>query len=447
MIEKLHLALPGDPVSGSMTIKNLIMLHEHRDVIVKLDFPKNASFRLVCREEPFYSPVKKKQCTEFTFSAGEEVHIWLSKFHMRKIMIERLTSEGWNDHGFIDPRQDDGADYSPLAARPAPIILRFGLPNSPIGSTVKIPKAEATIPPEYLMELKRCHQSAADASSAGQSLLRLWETDKFPSLSREEGMRECHAYPQEPEYCCLVEIRPETELYRRLLYKESIVRLASPNDARLVADALVTTLGQVADKAVLIRELRGLQPRFIIRTIGGVEKKFIVIPGYSGLRRFLTASAYGVANAKVVTITAGKMSIGQLAAQAGRGIRDTLAPGITRKVLIVGLLLDTVQWLAEGDLEAEGLLAKWTTTLLATGITAGLLPFITAGFGGAAMLIGAPAFALVFTVGGVVVFVTYEIGRILRALDVEDNIYILYKRLRAAWVSDLALIGYDDFVK
>jgi hypothetical protein len=85
--------------------------------------------------------------------------------------------------------------------------------------------------------------------------------------------------------------------------------------------------------------------------------------------------------------------------------------------------------------------------LLATGITAGLLPFITAGFGGAAMLIGAPAFALVFTVGGVVVFVTYEIGRILRALDVEDNIYILYKRLRAAWVSDLALIGYDDFVK
>ncbi|MDR1339820.1 MAG: hypothetical protein LBK58_07200 [Prevotellaceae bacterium] len=273
MIEKLHLALPGDPVSGSMTIKNLIMLHEHRDVIVKLDFPKNASFRLVCREEPFYSPVKKKQCTEFTFSAGEEVHIWLSKFHMRKIMIERLTSEGWNDHGFIDPRQDDGADYSPLAARPAPIILRFGLPNSPIGSTVKIPKAEATIPPEYLMELKRCHQSAADASSAGQSLLRLWETDKFPSLSREEGMRECHAYPQEPEYCCLVEIRPETELYRRLLYKESIVRLASPNDARLVADALVTTLGQVTDKAVLIRELRGLQPRFIIRTIGGVEKK------------------------------------------------------------------------------------------------------------------------------------------------------------------------------
>jgi hypothetical protein len=139
------------------------------------------------------------------------------------------------------------------------------------------------------------------------------------------------------------------------------------------------------------------------------------------------------------------MSIGQLAAQAGRGIRDTLAPGITRKVLIVGLLLDTVQWLAEGDLEAEGLLAKWTTTLLAAGITIGLTPFITAGLG--VIFTSVPAFALVCAVGAAVIVVNIIIGEVLRAIDVEDNIYILYKRLHAAWVSDLALIGYDDLFK
>jgi hypothetical protein len=257
---KLYLALPGDPVSGSMMRKNLIMLHEHRDVVIKLDFPENASFRLVCREEPFYSPAKKKQCTEYAFSTGEEVHIWLSKFHMRKIEIEKQTNEGWFIYGFIDPREYDGTDYSPLAARPAPIILHFGPVNSPIGTTVKIPPAQATIPAEYLTELKQCHQSATGASLSGNSLLRLWEIDKFPSMTREEGMRECHAYPQEPEYCCLVEIQPETELYHLLPKGETVVKLAQSYDARLVVDALVATLGQVADKSALVKELQGLVP-------------------------------------------------------------------------------------------------------------------------------------------------------------------------------------------
>ncbi|MDR2745188.1 MAG: hypothetical protein LBB66_08380 [Desulfovibrio sp.] len=257
-------------------------------------------------------------------------------------------------------------------------------------------------------------------------------------------MRECHAYPGEPEYCGLVEIQPETELYHLLSESEVVVHLAGLNDARMVADALVATLGQVADRAALVNELKGMKPRFITREVGGVVKKFIVIPGYAGLRRFLTASLYGIANAKVVTITASNMSMGQLAAQSGKYARDIFVPGIARKVLIVGLLLDTVQWLASGDQEAERLFAEWTTTWLATGITAGLTPFIAAALGLA--FASAPAW-LAFAVGFFVVLVGVGIGWALHEIGVNDHIYNLYKRLREAWASDLALIGYDDYVE
>jgi hypothetical protein len=84
---------------------------------------------------------------------------------------------------------------------------------------------------------------------------------------------------------------------------------------------------------------------------------------------------------------------------------------------------------------------------LATGITAGLTPFIAAAVLGVFPILASMPVALAFVVGGAIVMVGFSIGLVLHEISINDHLYALYKRLSEAWASDLALIGYDDYVE
>jgi hypothetical protein len=461
-ISKLYIELPGDTIAGSMTVKNMILLHEHRDVIIKLDFPAQSSFRLVSREKPFYDPKIQHQRTEYPFSSGEEIHIWLSKFHESKLVVEKQTQEGWKQYIVIDPLEFDGTKYLHRLARPAPIIIKAGPQGGPIGTTVTLPRAETTIPSNYRSELYQMHQSTTDQEESAEegttqtaALLRMWEVNKFPSMSREVGTHMLQAHQSEPESLCVVEIQRGTELYNWLPDNDTVI----PYDAelwgmwRLVVDALIATLGKVAEESKLARDLIGVKFDVEVKKICGVVKKFIIFKGYAGLRPYLNAAKYGIANVKVVTLTARHMTMGELAAQSAQNVRQPFVAGwsVPRKVLVIGLLADSFQWLTEGNQDMERLVAKWSVTLVGTVITSALAPFIAAGVGqilakvsGVAVGTAIPGIGILIAVGVVVIFVGFAIGYALDSIGAEDAFYNLYKTLRDALMGDLAIIGYDD---
>lgn len=455
-VSKLYIELPGDPVSGSMSAKNMIMLHEHRDVIIKLDFPEETSFRLVSKGKKFYDPKSKSQRAEYPFAPGEEVHIWLSKFHQGGLEIEMDGPGGWTRHSHLDPLEFDGADYSHNLARPAPIIIKSGEPGSPIGETLNPPKTNSSIPHDYKAKLAQSHQSAlpkvplapAHQSTKTESpLLRVWDISKFPSISREEGMRMCHAYSPEPAYAGIVEIHPATELYRVLPDKDTVVHTIKGIDGagRMVIDAITATLGQCYDRAKLVTDLMKAEFYFDIKVVNGVLKKFVIFKKYAGLRQFFTGTRYKFNNATVLTITAKSLSMGELAKHSAQGVRDSFTKGAAPAVLLIGFAIDTAQWLAEGNLEFERLFAKWTTTLLGTVIVTALVPFITAAVGGfIAGIAGVTAAGIAIGVGVAVIFVGVAVGSVLYAFGAEEYFYNLFKRLRSAWNESLENIEQYD---
>lgn len=454
-ISKLYIELPGDPVSSSMTTKNMIMLHEHRDVIIKLDYPEEASFRLVSRGRTFYDPKSKIQRTEYPFAPGEEVHIWLSKFHQEGLEIEIDGPGGWTRHSHLDPLELDGADYSHDLARPAPIIIKSGEPGSPIGETLKYSEASSSIPQEYKGALAQSHQStlpnvplapAHQSTKTASPLLRTWDINKFPSIPREEGMRMCHAYPPEPEYAGIVEIHPGTELYRRLSDNEGLIHKIRGMDgaSRMVIDAVIATLGQCYDRAKLVEDLKTADFTIDKKIINGERKLFVIFRRYAGLRQFFTGTRYSSANSKVLTITAKYLSLGELSKHSAPSVRNSFTKGAGPVVLGIGFLLDTAQWLVEGHLEIERLLAKWATTLFGTVIVSALVPFITAVVGSLLGTVVTTA-TVAISVGAIVIVIGVIVGLALSAFEAEDRMYRLFKSLEKGWNENLYRIGqfYD----
>lgn len=103
------------------------------------------------------------------------------------------------------------------------------------------------------------------------------------------------------------------------------------------------------------------------RVIQRQGKNFIVLSGYAGLRRYLTAPVYGVGNPKVI-----KMGIGQAAAKGALKSGAVLT-------LILSPAVRTLEWLFTDELKTmEAMLAHVATDIAKGFITAGAAYF-TAG--------------------------------------------------------------------
>ena len=438
--------------------KNLVILQEHRDLIVKLEYPQNSSFRLYSPEKRFYDPLRKEQTDERLFASGEDVHLWLSKFHQPKIQLQRKGEDGqWEDYSFIDPAGWDTEDYSALIARPAPIILKVGPPGSPIGTSMKPPKPGGTMAEDYKPKLADYLQSTLDPSASKSGFLRQWQTGKFP----EVDVRSCHPAPdtqQEPDVSFVFEVTPDLTLFRYTSETEEEGTL-SVNDGltasdladavdkalkKLVAevdknsDAGLAVAEQVADKAQLIKDLHGTKVKITTKRLkNGSVKKFVVLSGKPGLRKFLTGTRYGVANAKLVTISASQMTMSELASAAGKNVRDLAKPGTWGgKFLIIALVMDTWQWLHEGGKEVEKLFASWTITLGVAVVATASEPLIALMLGVALTGVVSVGWIAV-AVGVAVLFVGVGIGYVVAQTPLKDFLSRKYKELREHWESDL----------
>lgn len=439
------LELPGMPVQGTLSEENLIVLHEHRDVHISLSSPENAQYRISSTQTPFYIPEKKKLFTEYTFSSQDNIHAWFSKFDQWTLQIDKQTDQGWKPLSLIDPKEVDGNDYSHLLARPAPIVLdtrpchtnsqgnadeRLPLIQPPQDSTQEQPSSETTLHGqisaanhERLREVRR--RALEQSHETFSSLSAKWKQTQW--MTREEGMRLCHAYPPEPEYTYLIEILPTTNAFRYWKgIKEGVwKRLKDKYEESMVKDAIFATTGEIADKGRLLDDaLRGITYRIDeIVLKNGTVKKFITFKGYAGSRNFLTATRYNINNIKVFTLTASMMSASDLASASASNILSTFSPrSISGKILIVALAYDTLYWYNEGDKDILKLLSTIISTSLSFALANALVVPLT-------MLIGAifttatPAFLITLFVGVCVVGLSIAIGFSFSQIGVTEYIY------------------------
>jgi hypothetical protein len=188
-----------------------------------------------------------------------------------------------------------------------------------------------------------------------------------------------------------------------------------------------------------------------------VVKIFVIFSGYAATRHFLTGTQYSVTNAKVATITASKMTMKELAGQSARGAGTAVKSKVGRTLILVGLLLDTLEYRAqdESKREVEDLLAKYTVTVGGAILIGALEPVIAAGVGTVvetmltAMLPAAAAavavpIAVTVVVGRVVIGVGYLIGRELYNFGAEQGLADFFKKLEDDWHDFLAVYNLND---
>ncbi|MBK1850835.1 hypothetical protein FE845_05765 [Marinobacter sp. 1-4A] len=96
-------------------------------------------------------------------------------------------------------------------------------------------------------------------------------------------------------------------------------------------------------------------------------KSYIVLSGYAGLRRYLTAPVYGVGNPKVI-----KMGIGQVAAKAALKSGAVLT-------LILSPAVRTLEWLFTDELKTMEAMLAHIATDIAKGLIAAGAAYFTAG--------------------------------------------------------------------
>ena len=448
-----------------------IIPHEHRDLLVKLEYPQNSSFRLYSPEKRFYDPLRKEQTDERLFALGEDVHLWLSKFHQPKIQLQRKGEDGqWEDYSFIDPAAWDTEDYSALIARPAPIILKVGPPGSPIGTSMKPPKPGGTIAEDYKPKLADYLQSTLDPTATKADFLRQWHTNKFPEL--ELPSNSDPDTQQEPDVSFVFEVTPDSYFFgydaegeETLTVKDGLTasdladavdkalkKLAAEADKH--ADGAVATAGQVTAKAQLTQDLMGTKVKITSIAKNGSVKKFVALSGYPGLRKFLTGTRYGIGNPKVVTITAGQMNMGELAAAAGKNVRSLANPTKAGGALvIIGLVVNTWQWFYEGSKDAMRLFAKWTITIVSSVFLAVIEPFVAAIIGAiadflvaAGVLVATPeavAVGVVVAVGGAMVYIAIKVSDLMGWTHAEAHLTDLYHKLFGQYRDDLNALPFS----
>ena len=444
------LELPGMPVQGTLSEENLIVLHEHRDVHISLSSPENAQYRISSTQTPFYIPEKKKLFTEYTFSSQDNIHAWFSKFDQWTLQIDKQTDQGWKPLSLIDPKEVDGNDYSHLLARPAPIVLdtrpchtnsqgnadeRLPLIQPPQDSTQEQPSSETTLHGqisaanhERLREVRR--RALEQSHETFSSLSAKWKQTQW--MTREEGMRLCHASPPEPERIYLIELLQGTPAYEyfgrvtsggwhviKSLYEESMLK-----------DAFFAMGVEVIDKGKVIFDTRGIEYSFReSRLKDGTIKRFIIFKGNPQKRIALTGTRYGITNKKVFALAAQKASLAEIKNVSLHEARSILLPKEWAGKFFYGaIVLDTFYWWQEGNNDIAKLFSTLISTILAFEITSLIMPSVTYILGSALAAAGVGAATLTITVGGCAIVVAVSIGFLISTIGVDKLFYNLFKK-------------------
>jgi hypothetical protein len=335
--------LPGEPVQCWAGTDVTILLRKHRDVLFDIHLKPGATYTVEAAYDWFYDVTKKKRVQRGQFSDGQRYHIWVGRDFKGVLTLKQDGKE--LQHFSMKSFGLTGAASDPKY-KPAPIIIALGhRPNDkPATSTAKAPAtAAAPATPPSFVRVTAASPTLPAAQSAPVA------SPPHPSPLPVKLVAGTKLTPTQDAHVVQVE--------RANIPEEVLTALASGGKDETAIDTnhIATRnwlIGQIAgslaylnDNKEWINELWGERFRLvkiIHKTVG--EKMYVVFSGNQKMREILSASKYGVKNAKVLTIGGGAGSVESATAAVWENSKGAFKEsGLI--ALVFTIVLDTAEWL------------------------------------------------------------------------------------------------------
>jgi hypothetical protein len=355
--------LPGEPVSCWTDTETTVLLRKHRDVLFDIKLKAGATYTVDTPQDWFYDVAKKKRVQHGQFTDGQRYHIWVGRSFKGRLTIKQNGKElqhfTMQTLGLTDSNSDP-------KYKPAPIIIALGhRPDTPPSGAAS-PAASKPA-------------SAAAAGHAGapvNAMAHAPATGTAPPAAAAVAARPApgtpvtHAAPVQPPSASPlpVKLKPGTKLTPT--QDAHVVQVDHESIPSIVLDALASgggdetaidtnniatrnwLIGQLAgataylnDNKEWIGELWGERFRLvkvIHKTVG--ERMYVVFTGNQKTRELITASKYGVKNAKVLTIGGGAGNFESATSAVWENSKGAFKEsGLIALIFTIGL--DTAEWL------------------------------------------------------------------------------------------------------
>jgi hypothetical protein len=273
--------LPGESVqcwSGNLG-KLKIVLRKHRDIVFDIKLFKGTRYEIVASGGDVYDTRCKKIVSageSLYFLDGERLHLWISRKFRGEML---LKANGKTIGSYFPDKVDCPMESEDPLLKPAPmmVILHNDIPTLSF-KTWNVMQPDGTY--------------RQDISSSSES--KLIEVVEIPAIGVDVP-------------------REISEFFKNGGEKELL-----PSDGiatrNWVLNAVVGQLGYASDNGQWIKELWGEKVRLVtVNHRNSGRKLYVVLTGSARRRLEISASRYGVANAKVLAFTFG--------AGSGAGIR------------------------------------------------------------------------------------------------------------------------------
>lgn len=430
VVQEHCIDLPGETVQcwlGGGTDKLKVILRKHRDVIFDIHLGNGKTYTLGTTESDFYNARDKKlvyaaRDGKVTFKDGERMHVWVSRGFRGSLILKcdgQLVTEvkpnEWDTHRHSDDPKE----------KPAPIIFTIASPPS------HAPKTPDSARPQS-------HENTRD-SEHSLHVHEVSKRDAPPYILKffEDNAESLH------------------------VDKENIISW------NWITAQLAGVAGYTLDNHTWIKELAGCNFRLqrVVHKSG--PKVYMIFNGNNRIREIMSASKYGLNNAKILKITGGAGGPKQAWDTAKGAAKDSIK-ALTKeegKMVLKGaaiticftIAIDIAEWHKDySEIGPDGkpkkdlcdLFTKVGVDLVKAGLVATLTTATVAGFFGllalAGVTVAAPVLAVVvgtLFVGATLAYFVDKGDKVLgRALGEADTPTWLAKKFRetATYLSDVS---------
>jgi hypothetical protein len=340
-----------------------VLLRKHRDVLFDIKLKAGATYTVDTPQDWFYDVAKKKRVQHGQFTDGQRYHIWVGRSFKGRLTIKQNGKElqhfTMQTLGLTDSSPDP-------KHKPAPIIIALGhRPDTPPAAAASPAASKpagaaaaghAGAPVNAMAHAPATASVPAPASAAA----RLGPTTPVAQAAPVQ--------PQHPTSALPVQLKPGTEVMPT--QDAHVVQVDHESIPSIVLDALASgggdetaidpnniatrnwLIGQLAGAAAYlhgnqewISELWGERFRLvkvIHKNVG--ERMYVVFTGNQKTRELITASKYGVKNAKVLTIGGGAGNFESATSAVWENSKGAFKKsGLIALIFTIGL--DTAEWL------------------------------------------------------------------------------------------------------
>jgi hypothetical protein len=429
---KHYIDLPGESPKSRLWpgVNNLIILRKHRDVVFDIKLGNGATYT-VTTDRPeheygrFFDPNRNLNVTKVMFQDGEPCHIWLGRTFQGSLILK----QGDKVLGRYPVRKMDctqGCTEDPKD-KPAPIIIAICV-NKEAKQTTEIASQKATQSTEKMLFPRPTISGLTDDPLIfEQSLLSQQLACRLPIRLAPD----ISVAPSQEAHI--------VEVSKRSIPQKLIDEVAAGGSEETAIDSnkiatrnwlasqLGGALGFYSDNKQWVRELWSEKFRLIkiIHKRAG-ERWYVVFTGNPRLRKFITATRYGVKNEKVLTIAGGAGTLESGAAAAWESSKGAFKKG-GLWALIFTITLDTTEWLHDyQQVGSDGkprkdfvdLLGKIGMDLVKVGLSAAIASVVVGvAAATAALVVAVPMAVVIVGTLAVAIFVGYKLDELDKKID------------------------------